>query len=143
MTKIGAILRFSDYVVTRRLVELSGLGQAWRKVLLSQHVLYVRAYNHVHIFPKNTESLQSWSFSNRNDRKTIVRVLRGDIDFSKNKSTFWIPRFLDLRKLTICGLCCFSNIWKDNSSNIGFSMKNDPWRFNFQLSTTFRRGVKS
>ncbi len=21
-------------------------------------------------------------------------------------------------------------------------MKNDPWRFNFQLSTTFRRGVK-
>ena len=37
----------------------------------------------------------------------------------------------------------FSTIWKQNSSNIGFAMKNDPWRFNFQLSTIFRRGVKS
>ena len=32
-------------------------------------------------FPKNTESLQSWSFSTRNDRKEILRCLRGNIDF--------------------------------------------------------------
>ena len=92
---------------------------------------------------KNTESFRSWSFSTRNDRKTILRILRGDIDFSKKKKNdFWIWGFLDLRKLTIFELFVFSKIWKDNSSKIGFSMKNDPWRFNFQLSTTFWRGVK-
>ena len=40
------------------------------------------ASTHVRIFPKNTESFRFWSFSTINDRKTILRILRGDIDFS-------------------------------------------------------------
>ena len=39
------------------------------------------------LFPKNTESLCFRSFSNRNDRKTILRLLRGNIDFSKSGVT--------------------------------------------------------
>ena len=31
---------------------------------------------------KNTESFRSWSFSTRNDRKEILRCLRGNIDFT-------------------------------------------------------------
>ena len=37
---------------------------------------------------KNTESFRVWSFRTRNDRKKILRILRGDIDFSKKNVDF-------------------------------------------------------
>ena len=59
------------------------------------------------------------------------------------RAKFWIWAFLDLQNLTIFGLFIFfSKIWKDDSSNIGFSVKYDPIRFNFQFSKTFRWGAK-
>ena len=49
--------------------------------------------------------------------------------------------FRDLRNSRFSDFSLFSRIWKNNSFKIEFSMKNDPIRFNFQVSTTFRRGV--
>ncbi len=101
---------------------------------------------------KNTESLRFWSFSTRNDRKKILTILKGDIDCSKKNTTFWIWGFLvlgifefmKLRKLRFINLS-FVQLYFQNktSSNIEFCMKHAPIRFNFQLSTTFRRGVQS
>ena len=44
---------------------------------------------------ENTESLRFWSFGVRNDRKQILITLRGNIDLSKNMTTFRILGFLD------------------------------------------------
>ena len=48
------------------------------------------------------------------------------------KLTYTSPRkkCTKLRMLRFFDFSFFSNIWKDNSSKIGFSMKIDPWRFN-------------
>ena len=72
-----------SFVIVHSVYQAGNAAERFRKNALTRRT-YVRT------FPKNTESLQSWSFSNRNDRKTILRILRGDIDFSKKKSTFWI-----------------------------------------------------
>ena len=60
------------------------------------------------------------------------------------KLTYTSPRrkCTKLRKLRFIDFL-FSKMWKDNSSKIEFSMKNDPIRFNFQLSTILRQGVTS
>ena len=74
MTKIGAILCFSDYVVTRRLVELSGVGQAWGKVLLSQHVLYVCTHVRTYVRTYVRTLKQNWQLKN-DDGGCLKRVL--------------------------------------------------------------------
>ena len=93
------------FVIVHSVYQAGNAAERFRKNALTRRT-YVRT------FPKNTESLQSWSFSNRNDRKKILRILRGDIDFSKKKSTFWIWGILDLRQLTIFEIFFFQKFEK-------------------------------
>ena len=80
-----------SFVIVHSVYQAGNAAERFRKNALTRRT-YVRT------FPKNTESLQSWSFSNRNDRKKILRILRGDIDFSGKKNDFLDTAIFGLTK---------------------------------------------